>query len=1192
MAINSNGWGQIVFGIVSVVASYYGGPYAGLAVSMIGQALFPTELPGAFGPQINDKNIQTSSPGEPIPLVFGRDRLAGTVIWLSEIKENVKIEEVGGKGGGPVQEQTTFTYSVNFAVLICEGPIRGVRRIWAGTKVIYDRSDADPNKIITTAGLKVVIYNGTEDQQPDPTIESFEGVGNVPAWRDEVVAVFTDFNLSMYGNQLPSLSFEVVTDGDEAPVSANLFNVDLFRGWTTGPDPRLTLGGPAGLMNEFAYVGYPDYPGAPAEWLPFTYEKWLIYQGGVKKLEQYFPVALVSTWVSSKTYAEMGIDHHVPNAFAPGFSISGYGLLGAPIDSQNQAVVAIHKGTREPVRTYIYYRYANSPPPGAPTSPTFVEAMDAAPVGTPVGFFNGAALYDLGGAGPGSAAAGLGVAIIVNGPLDTPPPTVGDGFEQGSFYPSINKYYYGAPAAEIDDPTLPPYPPYQSPKGCDFRITRLPSTVADMCFGQPLYPDNPGYGIKDGEIISCGKNEIFYAHNGDRLSLSGVAGKPHGYGPTPFIAGEEVKFVSTSIYFPDLSTAQTFGLNATKICPPFAPDPYGEAFWKAELNKAVSKGYIHPGFAATMVYNPNPVVEQPDVFYEFGRKFNPREYPHRTTVYAGKKTEALSLDPNPVRISDIVRRIVKLCGLDVAILDTTEIDEIYILGYSFTRLSSGREILEPLMRYGFFDLVESGEKLKCRRRSNIPVATIYEDDLRARAPGGALKNLIEITRTQDVDLPRQVTVRYLNSEQDYSEGAQSDRRVITESVNLVDSSIRAVMSDQTARELAQTMMMEAWVGRVKYKFDLLPKWARLEPGDIINIDLPARGFTARVRIVTMTWQPYGPISVEAVRQDSNVYAPVTVGLGADTGNNGEVTSREPSLPLPMDAPALRNADTGPGYYVAMYSAGDVYLGSTLNRSDDGGASYSQVASTNLEPVFGSMQSALRPDADYLVMDVSDRPRVYMENGTLSSVSDDQLYNKANTAIIGENGRWEVIQFKNAELIEPGVYELSNILRGRYGSEWAVATHAVTDRFVLFSGQQGISRVGGEQDVAGRPKKLKAVTFGTSLEAALAVDFTPQSTSLRPYAVTDIQLEYTDDGTFITWKRRARVNASGDFSMAVPLDQSVEKYQYELYDGDTLVDSGELLEAKLEYPDTGGPYLIKIWQIGDIIGRGYPAEKTL
>ncbi len=125
------------FGAVALGASI------GWAVgSFIGQLAFGPDPPSQQGPRLTDLNVQSSAEGVGIPIVFGRARIAGNVIWGQPIQETRHEEEVGGKGmfGGGGGSQVSYTYSVSFALGICEGPIIGVRKIWADSKLIYDVS--------------------------------------------------------------------------------------------------------------------------------------------------------------------------------------------------------------------------------------------------------------------------------------------------------------------------------------------------------------------------------------------------------------------------------------------------------------------------------------------------------------------------------------------------------------------------------------------------------------------------------------------------------------------------------------------------------------------------------------------------------------------------------------------------------------------------------------------------------------------------------------------------------------------------------------------------------------------------------------------------------------------------------------------------------------------------------------------
>ena len=132
---------SLVLGAVGfVVGGAIGGPWGariGYAVgSAVGSRLDQPKT-NVSGPRLNDRRVQASTWGERIPIVYGSYRLAGNLIWTAGIREVVSRTRNRGKGGGG-QTTTTYTYFSNFAVAICEGPIIGVKRIWANGKLYYN----------------------------------------------------------------------------------------------------------------------------------------------------------------------------------------------------------------------------------------------------------------------------------------------------------------------------------------------------------------------------------------------------------------------------------------------------------------------------------------------------------------------------------------------------------------------------------------------------------------------------------------------------------------------------------------------------------------------------------------------------------------------------------------------------------------------------------------------------------------------------------------------------------------------------------------------------------------------------------------------------------------------------------------------------------------------------------------------
>jgi len=176
--------------------------------SMVGSMMNKQGGQDAQGPRLSDKSVQGSSYGEFIPITYGSMRVAGNIIWATNLVEVSKTQKSGGKGGGGSSSYTTYSYFANFATMLCEGPIDAVQRIWADGRLIYDISPNSETRSQISSSFKV--FNGTETQKPSAFIESIEGVGNVPAYRGRAYVVFNRFPLAEYGNRIPNFTFEVI----------------------------------------------------------------------------------------------------------------------------------------------------------------------------------------------------------------------------------------------------------------------------------------------------------------------------------------------------------------------------------------------------------------------------------------------------------------------------------------------------------------------------------------------------------------------------------------------------------------------------------------------------------------------------------------------------------------------------------------------------------------------------------------------------------------------------------------------------------------------------------------------------------------------------------------------------------------------------------------------------------------------
>lgn len=221
--------------VFSAVGTALGGPIGGAIASLVGRqidaALFGG--PGREGPRLNELAVTTSSYGQPLPRHFGRMRVAGSIIWATELVEHSETQ--GGGKGAPVV--TTYSYTANFAVALSSRRIQGVGRIWADGKLL--RGAAGDLKV----GGTLRVHLGEGDQPPDPLIAAAEGPERCPAFRDLAYVVFEDLDLSEYYNRIPALTFEVLAD-DAFDLS------DVIGGLIDDAEAAVPLEGLTGFSGE------------------------------------------------------------------------------------------------------------------------------------------------------------------------------------------------------------------------------------------------------------------------------------------------------------------------------------------------------------------------------------------------------------------------------------------------------------------------------------------------------------------------------------------------------------------------------------------------------------------------------------------------------------------------------------------------------------------------------------------------------------------------------------------------------------------------------------------------------------------------------------------------------------------------------------------------------------------------------
>lgn len=183
--------------LFSTVGQALGGPL-GAAVGAMAGGIVDRTLFGRRPGQPAEPLMMRSAYGEVVPRLFGTVRVAGLLIWAEPMRT------AGRKGSG------RRAGAMNLAIALSAGPVREVRRIWA-----------DGREIRSAEGLFAVptvmrVHDGTGRGDPDPLIAAAEGPGRAPGYRGLAYVVFEGLALGDYGNRIPALSFEVVSEAGTA----------------------------------------------------------------------------------------------------------------------------------------------------------------------------------------------------------------------------------------------------------------------------------------------------------------------------------------------------------------------------------------------------------------------------------------------------------------------------------------------------------------------------------------------------------------------------------------------------------------------------------------------------------------------------------------------------------------------------------------------------------------------------------------------------------------------------------------------------------------------------------------------------------------------------------------------------------------------------------------------------------------
>ena len=550
-------------------------------------------------------------------------------------------------------------------------------------------------------------------------------------------------------------------------------------------------------------------------------------------------------------------------------------------------------------------------------------------------------------------------------------------------------------------------------------------------------------------------------------------------------------------------------------------------------------------------------------------------------------------------VANVIADICERSGIDPNTISISGLESTLLKGYAIGNQSSGVGALQPLGLAYNFDIAEERGSLRFVKRAQsvrliVPPTLLGGHEAREKRP-----ETILWSRKMVTELPREASVIYIDFDRDLQQGTQRTERQTGSANNNLSTSLALVLTADEARMIADRLVWEAWTGMLTAQASTDDRLQWLECGKLYLFETPAGA--EPLRVLQTTRGANGVMQLSLSRDRSQVYD------GSALGAPSVVPPNMPALPGPtelllLDGPLLLDSQDDTGFYWAVGAEEPGWRGMQLLRSTDGGSVYDPVATSGRRAVLGTVTVALGsvPMPDVWDRASSMRVQLLFEDHTLESRTELEVLNGANAAWIGDpdGADGEIIQFADATLISPGLWELSTFLRGRKGTEFAIGTSSVSDAFVLLQ-SDALARSDFSASDWNKARNFKPVSLLTTEADTLAQDFTNTGESKRPLSPVLPTADRDGSGDVILGcTRRSRLTSPGLGNGDLPLGESVEAYSLEIWTPGfgALVRTESLSLPTFTYTSaaqtadglTPGAAVSGIWyQISDVRGRGRP-----
>jgi hypothetical protein len=282
----------------------------------------------------------------------------------------------------------------------------------------------------------------------------------------------------------------------------------------------------------------------------------------------------------------------------------------------------------------------------------------------------------------------------------------------------------------------------------------------------------------------------------------------------------------------------------------------------------------------------------------------------------------------------------------------------------------------------------------------------------------------------------------------------------------------------------------------------------------------------------------------------------------------------------LDIPLISDADPPFTLYFAV-QAGTDFTTAQIFYSTDGGSTYKFAKNATNSNAVGALVGTI-PSGTASIVDTYNS-FVVSSSQVINNCTTDQFLAAENLILVGD----EIIAFRDVELLGDNQYQISYLIRGLRGTEWAMNTHKDGDLVVVL---ENLLKITASQSYINQTILYKLVPSGQDeTDITTTVSFTYKAISVRPYSLVDISslCDSTNKSFYISWIRRTYLNGGlRDYTDIGYAPGEIQQYHFdgELYANATALVGNHILTTE-SYNYTASQQLSDFGVLGIFSGVG-------